>query len=104
MKGAIPARRNENSLPCPFVPPKPLGKTRPGAWRRTHGVHPAGTGTVSVLDRPNVVITLNPPPHATWSRWQVERPLPRHLFVYLDDPAALASAVANALAQAEASS
>ena len=31
--------------------------------------------TVSVLDRPNLVVTLRPGSHGTWSRLQVERPL-----------------------------
>jgi len=79
---------------------EPLGKTRPEAWRRAHGVHRADTGTVSAMDRPNVVITMHAGTAGTWSRWQVERPLPRHLFVYLDDPAALGPAVDEALASA----
>ncbi len=72
-----------------------LGKTRPEVWCREHGVHRVDTGTVSVLDRPNVVVTLRADAVGTWSRWQVERALPRHLLVYLDDPAALAPAVAK---------
>jgi hypothetical protein len=72
-----------------------LGKTRPEVWCREHGVHRVDTGTVSVLDRPNLGVTLRADADGTWSRWQVERALPRHLLVYLDDPAALAPAVAK---------
>jgi len=83
---------------------EPLGKgvTRQ-AWCRAHGVHPADTGTVSVMDGPNLVLTLQGGVAGTWSRLQVQRPLPRHLFVYLDDPAALAPAVAAAQAAASGS-
>jgi len=83
---------------------EPLGKgvTRQ-AWCRAHGVHPADTGTVSVMDGPNLVLTLQGGVAGTWSRLQVQRPLPRHLFIYLDDPAALAPAVAAAQAAASGS-
>jgi hypothetical protein len=76
-------------------------KTSLAAWRRAHGARHADTGTMSVMDSPNVVITLQPGLQTTWSRFQVDRPLPRHLFLYLDNPAALAPAVATAQAQSE---
>jgi hypothetical protein len=72
-------------------------------WNRTHRARRADTGTVSVLDKPNVVITLHPAPGLAWTHFQVERPLPRHLFVYLDHPDALAPAVASARARRAAS-
>jgi hypothetical protein len=74
-------------------------KTRPAAWCREHDVHRADTGTVSVLDAPNIVITLHPGAQLTWSRFQAEHAMPRHLFLYLDDPSSLAPAVAEAKAR-----
>jgi hypothetical protein len=54
---------------------------------------------VSVLDAPNIVITLHPGAQLTWSRFQAEHAMPRHLFLYLDDPSSLAPAVAEAKAR-----
>jgi hypothetical protein len=65
-------------------------------WALAHDVRRVETGTVSVIDKPNVVITLRPANGLAWTRLQVERPLPRHLLLYLDQPAALPGAVAAA--------
>lgn len=76
--------------------PRPGG---PWAWRQANGVRRREAGTVSVLDTPNLAITLRagePGDELRWTRFQVERPMPRHLLVYVDDPAAVAAAVREA--------
>ena len=72
-------------------------KTSYAEWRRKHGARRAETGVISILDGANVAITLRPCPQLRWLRLQVDRPMPRHLFVYVDDPAALVAAINQAL-------
>ena len=61
-------------------------RTRLRTWAQAHGVGRWEAGTVSVLDKPNVAILIRPDASSTWTRLQVKRPLPRCLFVYVDDP------------------
>jgi hypothetical protein len=72
-------------------------KTSYAEWRRGHGARRAETGLVSILDGANVVITLRPDLQLRWRHLQVERPMPRHLFVYVDDPAVLVAAINETL-------
>jgi hypothetical protein len=75
---------------------EPINRRRGlSAWRRTHGVHPTQAGIVSVLDTPSVALKLRHEQGATWSRFQSDRPLPRYLLVYVDEPSALADAVSR---------
>ncbi|MBG6082890.1 hypothetical protein [Rubrivivax gelatinosus] len=64
-------------------------KTSYRAWCRSHGTVLRETGVISVFDDPNLVLSIRPGAALCWTRFQFERPLPRHLFVYVDDPAAL---------------
>jgi hypothetical protein len=69
------------------------------AWCKRHGVSKQGalSGTPSPLDRPNVLLHLDPDAGVTLQRWQMESPVPRHLFLYLDEPSQFVAALRNAI-------
>lgn len=71
-------------------------KTSYRAWCRGHGTSLRETGVISVFDDPNLVLSLRPGAALRWTRFQFERSLPRHLFLYVDDPAALIAALEEA--------
>ena len=73
-------------------------KTSYAAWCRAHGAHLRDTGVVSIFDGPNLVVSMQPGLSLSWTRFQVERPLPRHLFLYVDNPAGLIAAIERAKA------
>lgn len=68
------------------------------AWRKRHGVPLQATqsGAPSPLDRPNVVLTLDPDAGVTLRRWQLECAPPRYLFLYVDEPSQFVAALRNA--------
>lgn len=68
------------------------------AWRKRHGValQDTASGTPSPLDRPNVVLTLDPHAGVTLRRWQLDCPPPRTLFLYVDEPSQFIAALRNA--------
>lgn len=68
------------------------------AWRQRHGVPLQATqsGSPSPLDRPNVVLTLDPHADVTLRRWQLACPPPRYLFLYVDEPTQFVAALRNA--------
>lgn len=74
-------------------------KVRLATWSRTRGIDPLDTGVVSVLDDPNVAIRLKPDPLCQWRRLQVDRPMPKCLFLYVDDPKAVVDLIHSALAR-----
>lgn len=65
----------------------------PIQWRRHHGIHRADTLLVTPFDKPNCVIVLKPDAVVTFLHWQVLRPAPRYVLLYLDRPELLASHV-----------
>jgi cytochrome c oxidase subunit IV len=68
------------------------------AWRKRQGVPLQATqsGTPSPLDRPNVVLTLDPDAGVTLRRWQLDCAPPRYLFLYVDEPSQFVAALRTA--------
>lgn len=64
------------------------------AWRRQHGVVEGQWLTATPADAANVVVEVIPRAGLTLWHWQVERPAPRCLFLFVDAPEALCAAIA----------
>lgn len=60
-------------------------------WRRRHGVAKCDTLLVTPFDKPNCVLVLEEDAHVDILHWQVNKRLPRHVFLYLDRPELLAA-------------
>lgn len=61
------------------------------AWRRKHGVGRLATLLVTPFDKPNCVLVLKPDADAGILHWQVQRRMPKYVFLYLDRPELLAA-------------
>ncbi len=61
------------------------------AWRRKHGVGRLETLLVTPFDKPNCVLVLKPEVDAAILHWQVQRRVPKYVFLYLDRPELLAA-------------
>jgi hypothetical protein len=67
-------------------------------WLDVHGLEPRDVTLVTALDKPTLLIELRPGATGAWcTRHGVARPLRRWIAVLVDDPAAMAAAVAGAL-------
>jgi hypothetical protein len=71
-------------------------KEKPEQWRRRHGVAKRETLTVSPFDAPNVVLRLRSDRPVTITTWQLEKPAPTWVFLYLDRPELLSAALRRA--------
>ena len=60
-------------------------------WRRRHGVARRDMLLVTPFDQPNCVLVLDEGAQVDILHWQVKKRLPRHVFLYLDRPALLAT-------------
>lgn len=60
-------------------------------WRRRHGVAKSDTLLVTPFDKPNCVLVLEKDAQVDVLHWQVDKRLPRHVFLYLDRPELLAA-------------
>lgn len=69
---------------------------KPDAWCKRHGVARRDTVTVSPFDVPNVVLRLRPGQPVTVTTYQVEKPAPAYVFLYLDRPELLRAALERA--------
>lgn len=74
---------------------EPLGESA-GAWCKRRGIEAGDTLTATPADRPNVVLAIDPAANAMLTSWQVERAAPRYLLLFVDQPSALAAALAKA--------
>jgi len=63
------------------------------AWRRRHGIAPAAALTASPLDKPNLVLLLKEGHDAHLTHLGVRRAHLAAVFLYVDNPAALAAAL-----------
>ncbi|WP_306395219.1 hypothetical protein [Telluria beijingensis] len=61
------------------------------AWRRRHRVARCDMLLVTPFDQPNCVLVLEEDVRIDILHWQVERRLPRYVFLYLDRPELLAT-------------
>ncbi len=68
-------------------------KEKPEGWCKHHGVAKRETVTVSPFDAPNVVLCLRRDPRVTITAWQLEKPAPKYVFLYLDRPELLGAAL-----------
>jgi hypothetical protein len=84
--------RSQGSIPLDAVERFEAITETPERWRRRHGIQRADTMTVTPFDKPNCVLVMKPDADLTLLHWQVRRPVPRYLLLYLDRPALLASA------------
>ena len=66
---------------------------KPEAWCKRHGVAQRDTVTVSPFDAPNVVLRLRREQPVTITTWQLEKPAPVWVFLYLDRPELLRAAL-----------
>jgi hypothetical protein len=84
---ALPAIRSVETITEPVA-----------AWRKRHGVALQATqsGAPSPLDRPNVVLTLDPDAGVALRRWQLDCPPPLYLFLYVDEPSQFVAALRTA--------
>lgn len=71
-------------------------KEKPEQWRRRHGVAKRDMVTVSPFDTPNVVLRLRSDRPVTITTWQLEKPAPTYVFLYLDRPELLGAALRRA--------
>ena len=65
-------------------------------WCKRHGVAKRDTVTVSPFDAPNVVLRLRPEQPVTITTYQLEKPAPAYVFLYLDRPELLSAALKRA--------
>lgn len=65
----------------------------PGDWRRRHKIARADTVLVTPFDKPNCVLVMKRNSGATLLHWQVQRPIPRYLLLYVDRPELIASRI-----------
>ncbi len=63
------------------------------AWCLRHAVPRSATLTSTPADSANIVVVIDQDAVVQLTHWQVERPAPRYLFLYVDEPAQLAAAV-----------
>ena len=66
---------------------------KPDEWCKRHGVAKRDTVTVSPFDAPNVVLRLRPEQPVTITTYQLEKPAPAYVFLYLDRPELLRAAL-----------
>lgn len=66
---------------------------KPYQWCKRHGVAKRDTVTVSPFDAPNVVLRLRPEQPVTITTYQLEKPAPAYVFLYLDRPELLSAAL-----------
>ncbi len=69
---------------------------KPDAWCKRHGVAKRDTVTMSPFDAPNVVLRLRPGQPVTITTYQLEKPAPAYVFLYLDRPELLRAALERA--------
>jgi len=87
--------RSQGDIPLAAVERMEAITDTPERWRRRHGIHRADTLLVTPFDKPNCVLVIKPDAGATLLHWQVRRPAPRHLLLYLDRPQLLAAQLAR---------
>jgi len=66
---------------------------KPDEWCKRHRVAKRDTVTVSPFDAPNVVLRLRPEQPVTITTYQLEKPAPAYVFLYLDRPELLRAAL-----------
>jgi hypothetical protein len=67
-------------------------------WYDVHGLKPRDVTVLTALDKPTLLIELAAGPTGAWcTRHGVARPVRRWIAVYVDDPSAMAAAVAGAI-------
>ncbi len=69
---------------------------KPDEWCKRHGVAKRDTVTVSPFDAPNVVLRLRRERPVTIITYQLEKPAPAYVFLYLDRPELLSAALQRA--------
>lgn len=69
---------------------------KPEGWCKRHGVARRDTVTVSPFDAPNVVLRLRPGQPVMITTYQLEKPAPTCVFLYLDRPELLRAALERA--------
>ena len=69
---------------------------KPEQWCKRHGIARRDTVTVSPFDAPNVVLRRRPGQSVTISTYQLEKPAPAWVFLYLDRPELLGAALQRA--------
>lgn len=62
-------------------------------WRRRHKIACADTMLVTPFDKPNCVLVVRQNAGATLLHWQVQRPVPRYLLLYVDRPELIANRI-----------
>jgi len=88
--------RSQGDIPLAAVERMEAITDTPERWRRRHGIHRADTILVTPFDKPNCVLVIKPDTGAILLHWQVRRPVPRYLLLYLDRPQLLATRLAGA--------
>lgn len=56
-------------------------------WCKRHGIPEHTALTATPADWPNVMLVLDPGAGASVTSWQLERPAPQYLFLFVDEPA-----------------
>lgn len=69
---------------------EPVDEALP-AWRRKHGVARLDTLLVTPFDKPDCVLVLKPDAEVGILHWQVQKRMPKYVFLYLDRPELLAA-------------
>lgn len=87
--------RTQGSIPLAAIERVEAVSEQPGPWRQRHGIHHADTMLVTPFDKPNCVLVLKPDAGVSLLHWQVRRPAPRYVLMYLDRPELLARSVCS---------
>lgn len=85
--------RTQGSIPLAAIERIEAISEVPERWRRRHGIHRADTLLVTPFDKPNCVLVLKADAGISLLHWQVRRPAPRYVLLYLDRPELLARSV-----------
>ena len=88
------AGRLEAHIPrCAIVRCEPVGEGGAAGWCKRHGVPSSEMLVSTPADSATVMLEIDPGAGVTLTSWQVERKAPKYLFLFVDQPSMIVSAL-----------